>query len=205
MHWIEKIAKGLLQLTLFSLIVVASAVSLSLLPSVGKYRIFVVQSGSMEPAIKTGSLILVQPKGAYSVGDVVTRKTDQSSVTITHRIVSQEVKDGKLVFATKGDANGPIDSEAVPQSNIIGKETIALPYLGYGVNFAKTPAGFFFVILLPALLIIVDEILNIRKVIQRNRFEKREAKRKRNEVKAFDPDFAEVPLSKTIVRNIRIV
>lgn len=205
MRWIEKIAKGLLHLTLFVLIVVASAVSLSLLPSVGKYRVFVVQSGSMEPAIKTGSLIFVQPKVTYRVGDIVTRKTGQPGVTITHRIVSRETQGGKPVFTTQGDGNTLADGEAVPQSAIIGKELWALPYLGYGVNFAKTPAGFFFIIFLPALLIIFDEILNIRRVIRKHRFEKRAADRKKNETESFEPAFAKTTLSRVNVRNIRIV
>ncbi len=36
------------------------------------FQAYIVSSGSMEPAIKTGSVVVVSPKSSYQVGDVVT-------------------------------------------------------------------------------------------------------------------------------------
>ena len=60
----------------------------SFLPLPGNFKTFVVQSGSMEPAIRTGSLIFVKPMEKYVVGDIVNIKDGKNSVT--HRIVEKK-------------------------------------------------------------------------------------------------------------------
>ncbi len=101
-------------------------------------RPYVVLSGSMEPVIKTGSLVFVNHNAKFSdlkVGDVITFKT--GDVVVTHRV--HEVKDGKIV--TKGDANENADGGYVTASTLVGKDVYAVPRLGYAVQFLQSLPG----------------------------------------------------------------
>lgn len=142
----------------------------SLVPLPGNLKIFSVQSGSMSPAIKTGSLIFVKPMQEYKLGDVITRHSlDQK--TVTHRIIYEEEIDGKIFFETKGDANNAADGAKVAKEDIIGKKIWGIPLVGYLVSYAKTGPGIILIIIVPALIIIYDEgkkiRLELRKIVER--------------------------------------
>jgi signal peptidase I len=162
---IGKVFKIVVNILLFALIAIGILVVFSFVPFPGNYKIFTVQSGSMAPAIRTGSLIFVKPMGDYNVGDVVTRRTTDPKVTITHRVFSKEEINGQIAFETKGDANNAPDSEKFTKEGIIGREFLAVPYLGYPVSFAKTSQGIILIIIIPAVIIIYDEMQKIKKEI----------------------------------------
>lgn len=85
-------------------------------PRVTPFRYLVVETGSMEPALPTGSLIVVERVAASElrVGDVITVVRDDGA-RVTHRIVdTAETDDGRPAFRTKGDANPATDSWVVP-------------------------------------------------------------------------------------------
>lgn len=134
----------------------------SLLPISGNIKLLTVLSGSMEPSVHTGSLIFIKPTNNYKVGDIVTRKTSDAKVTVTHRISEKKVIDGKTIFNTKGDANNSDDNEKVTPEMIVGRVFLNIPYLGYAVGFAKTKHGLIIIILIPALIIIFDELVKIK-------------------------------------------
>lgn len=118
-----------------------------------------VATGSMQPAISTGSLVIIQdvPLGQLKVGDIITYRTANNKETITHRIVKISKKDGVPFFTTKGDANGASDPEFVG-GRIVGKVSMALPFVGYAVDFMRSFYGLVLAIYLPALVVIVGEI-----------------------------------------------
>jgi signal peptidase len=91
-----------------------------------------VLSGSMEPHIGVGGLVVIKPIGAgqVSVGDVISFKLPGIDTPICHRIIAvQDTADG-LMFQTKGDANEEADQDLVPAAAINGKEIFYLPYIG---------------------------------------------------------------------------
>lgn len=143
------------------MIVVLMMLSYSSIP--GNIQIFTVLSGSMEPSIKTGALIFIKPVDTYGVGDVVTRRTDEKDVTITHRIIGQSEESGIVSFQTQGDANNVADEEVVTSDMIIGKVIFDIPYLGYLVHFARTTQGLILMIIIPASIIIYEELRKIKK------------------------------------------
>ena len=61
----------------------------------------------------------------------------------------------------KGDANNAPDSRQLAQREIIGRVLFSIPYVGYGVETARTPYGFLALIIVPALIVIVDEVRKI--------------------------------------------
>lgn len=86
------------------------------LPSICGWSSAVVMTGSMEPAIVRGSLILIHEQDGYQAGDVVTYAIPSCNRPITHRIV----KDNGASVVTQGDANNTQD-DPISKSQIIGK------------------------------------------------------------------------------------
>lgn len=170
----------LVNTVLLGMIVLGALIVLSLMPVPGRFHIYVVRSGSMEPAIGTGSLVFVKPQGGYAVGDIVTWRPISGKTTVTHRIVETKEQDGRAIFFTKGDANEAMD-EAIGEKQIIGKTLFSLPYLGYPVSFAKTRVGFFFLVILPAFLIVLDEVNNIRRELEKHLASRRRRDPERSE------------------------
>ena len=91
------------------------------------YSPFRVVTGSMEPTIPTGALMVSQRVGMETVqiGDVICFKAQESAVfgrMMTHRVIDIATgADGGLLFATKGDANLALDGYYVTQENFVGK------------------------------------------------------------------------------------
>ncbi|MDR3559578.1 MAG: signal peptidase I [Candidatus Pacebacteria bacterium] len=176
-----KIFKIIVNTILGLLIVLGLFVIFSFMPFPGNYKIFVVESGSMEPTIKTGSLIFVKPEADYFVGNIITRTTSDPKVTITHRIVSKKEVNKQEIFDTKGDANNAPDGANFPKSNIIGKELVHLPWIGYPVGYAKTTPGLILLIIVPAVIIIYDELNKIKEEISVMMERKKKGKEKKEE------------------------
>lgn len=134
------------------------------------FQIFRVMSGSMEPKIKVGSVVFVQKVKPETLkeGNIITfTSREDPNISITHRLIATEEKEGQTVFKTRGDANNSDDiSETLP-GQIKGKVVFSLPFLGYLSVWIRKPLGFGLLVILPALLIIISEILNIKKAIEK--------------------------------------
>lgn len=133
----------------------------------GKYRLYSVMTGSMQPTIKTGSLILVQKQPVYKVNDIITFIS--ANKTVTHRIKKITIKttnnNVEGYFFTKGDNNNSMDPNPITKPLIIGKVRYFVPYLGYIISFVKTLPGLVILIVIPATIIIYSEIVNIKNQI----------------------------------------
>lgn len=78
-------------------------------------RPLVVRSGSMEPTIATGSMVLVKriPASEIRLGDVVAvERPDHTRVT--HRVLAIERRGATVELTMKGDANEDPDAAPVP-------------------------------------------------------------------------------------------
>lgn len=156
------------------LIAVAGLLLVSLLPLTGNVEIKIVKSGSMAPAIETGSLVVVMPAHEYKVGDVITfGKDTKTSIPTTHRIVSIRSEAEQTYYSTKGDANEEKDPSETAARDVIGKVLFHVPYAGFVLDFARQPTGFAFLIGIPAGIIILDEAFNIYKEISAMRRRRR--------------------------------
>jgi signal peptidase I len=99
------------------------------------YKIYVVHTGSMNPAIPSRSAVVVQ-ENKYDIGQPISFSFNGS--VITHRLVGVN-PDGTI--DTKGDANATVDPWHVATSAIIGGVVAAPAELGYWLMFFKNPAG----------------------------------------------------------------
>lgn len=151
---------------ILALVVVAVSSAFPAFKILGELKLFVVQSGSMEPAIKTGSVVLIQKKDTYSIGEIITfLNSGGKSETTTHRVVQSKLENGQEVFTTKGDANTGKDRERAKAQNILGKVVYTIPYLGYVVSFTRTQLGLTLLIIIPATIIVYGELINLKKEI----------------------------------------
>lgn len=117
------------------------------------YELKTVVSGSMEPEISVGSLVIITPEDNLRVGDVITfQKRD---ALITHRIVAK-TNGG---FITAGDANDAPDKDSVDKKRVLGKVFFVIPLVGYFIEFIQTPLGFTVFIFIGLLIILIEEIL----------------------------------------------
>lgn len=171
---LKLIKKFIYGLVLATLILVAGLTGISALNIPGNYKLLVVKSGSMEPAIKTGSVVIVKPSSDYRKGDVVTFKDPKfPKTTVTHRLYEIKDNQGKISFLTKGDANHSPDTTEILQDQVLGKMLFAVPFVGYPVNFAKTMEGLIIMVIIPTVIIVYTELLNIKKEALRIIREKR--------------------------------
>lgn len=158
----------------------------SALPIPGGIKTFVVQSGSMEPTIKTGSVVIVKPEANYAKGDVITfGPRSKTKPPTTHRIIDI---DDKGNFVTKGDANEDQDFRATNRYEVIGKVLFSIPFIGYAVATAQKPWGFMIIVGIPALLIIWEEGQKVWRELKKKkdyeaRVEKREETALQNNAK----------------------
>jgi len=152
----------------------------SVLPITGNFKVKIVQSGSMQPEIKMGSVVAIKPhltssgQADYKIGDVITFQVGRNKEPITHRIYDIKIVGGEPRYITKGDANNAPDQREISQREIIGKVLFDIPYLGYVVNFAQKPIGFSLIIIIPGAVIIFDEARKVYNEIKKKKTKKAE-------------------------------
>lgn len=136
-----------------------------MLPQVaGADDAFVVLSGSMEPMVSPGDVIFVEdvPADSLQVGDVVTFSIRPGSKTlITHRVIEVLDAGGKIRYRTQGDANEDPDPFIVTQEMVVGTYEFHIPYWGLLMNMLRTKVGYVLFVLLPCVILILREFVNL--------------------------------------------
>ncbi len=177
----KAITKKILKVPYYLLLAGVAVIGLLLLstfiPVPGNVKVKIVKSGSMEPGIKTGGIVVIKPADFYNVGDVITFGADtQTQIPTTHRIVEKNGSGQNTTFVTKGDANEEIDPQSVALSEVSGKVWFTIPYVGYILDFAKKPLGFFLLVGIPAGIVIFDEIAVIWQEVKKMKLKKLKSK-----------------------------
>lgn len=152
-------------------VVMLLAVLVILAPRFG-WQVSMVYSGSMEPALDVGGVAVVRPVDpqAIKAGDVISyAPPTDTSIRVTHRVIEVVQGGDSLMFRTKGDANEDPDAYAVPAQNVVGRVWICVPYLGYLIDYIRTPLGFGLLIGIPAALLILIELKSIFSLVRGSR------------------------------------
>ena len=121
---------------------VAFLLALALMPNLWGWSSMVVTSGSMEPALSPGDVVLVEPRDADALEpmDIITFRADDGS-KVSHRIIDKGVDATGTSFVTKGDANEDPDGDVVDSRNVMGQVHFSVPRVGYLIAWARTPIG----------------------------------------------------------------
>lgn len=132
---LAKILKAL-GMAIIGIIIVVSV--LLVLP----FQKYVIQSGSMEPALPVGSVVYVHYDSPENIktGDIVTfYANENSAIPTTHRVVENDSV--KHQFITKGDANEKEDITPISWELYIGKVTFYIPVIGFALSSLATLQG----------------------------------------------------------------
>lgn len=134
---IEKMCKIINNIIVLILIIL---VCIMFVPKLLGWENLAVLSGSMEPKIPVGSMVIirnVEPK-ELEKGDIITYYVNDNTM-VTHRVVNNDTDKQEIV--TKGDANDVQDSNPVSYENVVGKLFVCIPLLGYLSIYMQSSLG----------------------------------------------------------------
>jgi signal peptidase len=129
------------------------------------FRSFTVMSGSMEPAIHTGDLVVNRPiaAGDARIGDVITFHPPTGPKRMTHRVHSMIARGSSVTFETKGDANTGVERWKIGRDGHIGRVVVRVRRLGWVVNWLRQPLVLLLVVVVPAVGLGVSELVAVWK------------------------------------------
>lgn len=131
-HLLDQVGAGLSSFALVALVLVALATIV--VPLIIRATPYTVLTGSMQPSIPPGSLVVSRPVdvGTIEIGDVVTYQlTSNQPEVVTHRVVGLGFgSSGERALVTRGDAN-TVDDDPVRAVQVRGVVAYHLPYLGH--------------------------------------------------------------------------
>lgn len=136
MEILKKVTKVLVN-TLVTLILIVGITFIVLF--IAGIEPYVVESGSMQPAIETGSVSFINKNIKYQdikENDIIAFKA-LSGDKVTHRAI--KITDEGI--ETKGDSNNESDGVTTKEDNYIGKNIFSIPKFGYAVKYIQTTRG----------------------------------------------------------------
>lgn len=144
--------------------------------NLGGFMMFRVVTGSMEPTIPVGGLLLTRQVDIENIqlNDIICFRTQVSEIwgkIVTHRVIGMEQTPfGSVLLETKGDANLVADGYYVDRTNFVGKviwHTKDGSLLAGVLNLLTSKIGFLGCIVFPCLLlaalILKDSVRSIQK------------------------------------------
>ncbi|HEX2085137.1 MAG TPA: signal peptidase I [Solirubrobacteraceae bacterium] len=148
----------------FAIGIVCGLVALVTVPRAAGVTPFTVLTGSMEPALAPGDVVLSARRSPLDVrpGDIVTfHDPSRDGELVTHRVKSMRRVGETVSFVTKGDANDVPERWSVPADGHIGRAALSVPKVGHVLRWAGTRAGKLGLIALPALLLVLLELVGL--------------------------------------------
>lgn len=140
-------------------LIVKSYVKPDQVPDFMGYKPFIVLSGSMEPSIMTGDMVLVKITDAENLqkGDVIAFKS--GTAVVTHRIIDVKTENGEVRYVTQGDANDSPDQTTVKPSDVEGIYRTRIAGAGNIAMFMQTTTGMILFVVCPLVLFILWDII----------------------------------------------
>lgn len=139
---LKRIGSGLLSLVLVASLLLFGLIALG--PHVFGYRTATMLTGSMEPGIRPGDVVLSMPRPAadVQVGDVISYHIPVGDHRVaTHRIVEVvHGEDGSVSVRTAGDANDGMDPWlATLEGDTVWEMQFVIPQLGTVIRGLRHP------------------------------------------------------------------
>jgi len=169
-------------------------IAVSLAPTQLGFSFHSIISSSMDPALKAGGLIglkTIDPK-TINVDDIICFETEDESVPVCHRVINIIQTSQGTGYQTKGDAVEDMDSWIVSPDRVLGRVVFHLPGIGLLSSLLQTPLGFTLSIVVPAIIIILLEII---KFFSHSRARVRRAQERRKTILTPANTFAQIGLA----------
>ena len=143
------------------------------IPSVFGYSIYRVSSGSMQPELMTGDIILskiTDDPSENNEGEVITfsGSGNYEGMLVTHEVIKEpyQSENGRLMLQTKGVANDIAD-DPIYTDSVVSVMVCKLTFLNKLYELFFSPWGLLIFIAL-VLLIFLDEIIRFVRVLSGN-------------------------------------
>lgn len=179
MNAVKKIILGTINAISIALIVFAVIALLVVVttrqgeaPNFFGYSVFRVLTGSMEPSLPVGSMVIVKrvEPSEVRVGDVITFFSSDPALhggINTHRVVDIDDSGMDVLFMTKGDANMVSDEYGALGANLIGVVIYDSELLGSVVRLASNPLIFFPILVIPLAVILISNVVSTVKTAKK--------------------------------------
>lgn len=135
------------------------------------FGLYTIISPSMTPNIQVYDVVFVVKTNPedIQIGDILSYYSTNSyfgNTPITHRVVEKYNTGTGYTFRTRGDANPVNDNEIIDEDHIVGVTKMVIPQLGRVQFFLASKFGWFTIILIPAVGVIIYDILKLFKLIK---------------------------------------
>lgn len=137
------------------------------------WKFFIVASDSMRKTdFDAGDIIFVKQiddPSKLKAGDIISYQSsnvDHNGNIVTHKIRRSIEYNGNPAFITYGTTTDTDDIKPVLYEQIIGQYKGKIPKLGYVFSFLKTPIGYIFCILIPFIILLTLQGIQIFRVFR---------------------------------------
>lgn len=152
------------------------------------YKPYIVLTDSMKGEFEVGDIIVSRKIDANDLkeGDIITFVSIDPvnyGEVVSHKIRCATTYDGKKAYITYGIATGSDDAYPALAENVKGIYAFKLSKMGYFFEFLKTPLGYFLLIFIPFLILILSQGINFIYLLNRYKKEMNdEYKRQKKEL-----------------------
>ena len=158
--------------------------------SIFGYRVFSVASGSMIPVYNVNDVILVKDVNVnrLKIGDDIVYVGNRGGVeglVVSHRIINIDKRNGKVERLFTQGLNAQGADPSIGPDQVLGQVIEVVPIITPINHILKNIFGFFFLIFLPLVFIIVLEVLETRIEIK---LDKEELIRRNKKEEKFDEE-----------------
>mgnify|MGYP000027211344 CR=1 FL=1 len=143
------------------ILIIQSAIQPKETPELVGIKSYVIISGSMQPELNIGDIVIVKKVEDLQEGDIISFRQGQS--VITHRINEVIYEDGKTKYITKGDNNNTQDSGYVTPEQVEGVFQFKISRLGNLAMFVQTPIGMIVCLSIPVIILVVIQLNDNKK------------------------------------------
>lgn len=154
------------------------------------YKFFIVLSDSMKDTFAVGDVAISKTvdTSGLSEGDIITFKSidpENYGEVVTHKIRSVTTYEGKKAFVTYGTTTGSSDAYPALEEKVIGQYSTKITSAGYVFQFLKSPAGYFTLIFIPFLILIIMEGIRFFGIVRKYKKEQQaDIDRQKSELEA---------------------
>ena len=147
-------------------------------PSFLGFRTFIIASGSMEPKLNVGDMVIIKETKQEKIkkDDIITFKEEDKETTVTHRIIEVIEKDGMVKYRTKGDNNNTADSYLVPYDNIEGVYQFKIGKIGAAILKSQNIIAIIGIITFFYILFVIGEKKDDKNIIRHKKRKEYEEK-----------------------------
>ncbi len=128
------------------------------------FRSLVVVSGSMEPLLRPGDLVvdrMICPSD-LRIGDVVTfRDPTDAATLVTHRVRDVQLDGDIYAVTTKGDASNALQHWTIRADGRLGRVVLRIPVIGRPIFWGRSRLGVAGLLVVPAMLLAVSLLVQI--------------------------------------------